>query len=86
MTIPARVQSIIETVADEFRVSPADIIGPSKRQKFYRARRRAMKMVRSIPWGSAGRPPSYPLIGQWFGGRDHATVIHAVRDEEGCVE
>jgi chromosomal replication initiator protein len=62
---------IIDTVANYFGVSKAEIIGKKKKKEIVEARMVAVYMVNEAL--------SLPLvsIGQMFGGRDHTTVIHS---------
>lgn len=78
MSTPPRVEAIIAEVAAQYRVTPADIVGPRRIQKFVDPRWEAMRRVRDLDFG-AGRKASFPQIGRWFGGRDHTTVMHACR-------
>jgi chromosomal replication initiator protein len=69
---PPTAERIIEITADHFNTSPADLIGPSRKQPLARSRQIAMYLCRE------NTDLSLPKIGRAFGGRDHTTVIHAV--------
>lgn len=68
------VKSIIQDVAWERGLEPQDILARSRKQHIVRARQIAMERVRTE------RPElSLPQIGKFFGGWDHATVLHAIK-------
>ena len=70
-----RAMQTIRRIAREERCSVDDIFGHARHPDTDRARRRAMAVLRwSTQW-------SYPEIGRVFG-RDHTTVLHAVRRYE----
>lgn len=66
-------QTIIHLSAEALDVNPKEIFGSKRKPKLVRARQLAMFLCREL----LGH--SYPIIGQYFGGKDHSTVIHAVR-------
>ncbi len=63
---------IIGATAAATGLSPADLIGQSRRQPLVRARQTAMYLCRELT------DLSLPKIGRAFGGRDHTTVMHAL--------
>lgn len=63
--------SIIETVADYYRLSVDDLLSRSRKREIASARQTAMYLCREMT------NESYASIGSRFGGRDHSTVIHA---------
>ncbi|PEN14759.1 chromosomal replication initiator protein DnaA [Longibacter salinarum] len=63
--------SIIETVADYYRLSVDDLLSRSRKREIAAARQTAMYLCRELT------SESYASIGSRFGGRDHSTVIHA---------
>ena len=65
---------IINEVAAKHRVSAADITGPSRKLKFIAARFEAIGRVYV-----ECRTMSLPRIGKLFGGRDHSTIVSALR-------
>jgi hypothetical protein len=67
-------EAIIRRHAEAAGLTPADLTGPSRRVAAVRARQAAMAEL----WDE-GRRLSLPVIGRLFGGRDHTTVLHAVR-------
>jgi hypothetical protein len=67
---------IVAAVSERFDVPAAQLRGPSRRRPVARPRQVAMYLTRHL----TGR--SLPMIGRWFGGRDHSTVVHAVRATE----
>jgi chromosomal replication initiator protein len=67
------IRDIIATVADEFGVTPADILGKSHKPEFTRPRFAAIYLARHT-----GKR-SLPEIGRAFGGRDHTTILNALR-------
>jgi len=69
---PPTADHIIRLTAAHFRTTPADLIGPSRKQPLARNRQIAMYLCRE------NTDLSLPKIGAAFGGRDHTTVIHAV--------
>ena len=60
-------------IAERYSVSVSDILGKRRTQNIAFARQVAMYLTRKLT------PCSFPEIGAFFGGRDHSTVIHAVK-------
>lgn len=76
-TPPSSLLRIRALCAEAFRVSEEDMIGMRRWRHLVHARQAACWVVRRA------RPKlSYPRIGVLLGGRDHSTVIHAVRQAE----
>ncbi|MBX7496782.1 hypothetical protein K3172_13025 [Qipengyuania sp. 6B39] len=66
-----------DAVAEIFMVEPAAVVGRGRRRPLPQVRHAAMWVIRQcFPH------MSYPMIGRLFGGRDHSTVIHGVRNTE----
>lgn len=66
-------EEILSGVARLFNIRIADMTGTCRRREFVGPRHMAMWLIRH------STTCSLPLIGRLFGGRDHTTVIHAVR-------
>jgi len=67
----------VEILADFPGVTLDDIRGPRRTRYIVRPRQLAMyRIIRERP------DLSYPMVGKFFGGRDHTTVLHAVRKIE----
>ena len=58
----------------------ADLRSNSRKQSIVRARSLAMLLARQLT------PHSLGAIGDYFGGRDHSTVLHAIRKTETLLE
>ncbi len=67
---------ILQAIADDYGVTLEEVRGRGRRQDRVRARWHVMHYLRTV------RHWSYPRIGQYLDGRDHATVIHGVREHE----
>ena len=67
------VDEIQKTVATHFGVSTSDICSKRRTQNVVRPRHVAMYLAKTMT------TRSLPDIGRRFGGRDHSTVIHAVK-------
>ncbi|MEM9009705.1 MAG: chromosomal replication initiator protein DnaA [Pseudomonadota bacterium] len=67
------VDEIIRKVADHYNLRQADILSARRARAIARPRQVAMYLAKSLT------QKSLPEIGRRFGGRDHTTVIHAVR-------
>ena len=76
MTDVKRIQS---AVAAEFSISLAEILSANKLRCFARPRQVAMYLTRELT------PLSLPRIGHAFGGRHHATVMHAITRVTGLI-
>lgn len=76
-TFPQRtyppVKAIVATVAQLYKVTPLDILSARRTKNVVRPRQVAMYLARTFT------PKSLPDIGQQFAGRDHTTILHAVR-------
>lgn len=66
------VKKIVSIVAEFYNVTGDDLIKQSRRQEFVKPRQIAMFLARQE------LNSSFPSIGEFFGGRDHTTVMHAV--------
>jgi len=74
------VDSIISAVAKFFNIKVQDMKGPRRTRQLVVPRQVAMFLARR----HTGL--SLPEIGKHFGGRDHTTVMHAVRKIEGQIK
>ncbi len=66
------VRKIAEMVAEFYNVSFDDLIKQSRKKEYVKPRQVAMYLIRRE------LDSSFPSIGEFFGGRDHTTVMHAV--------
>jgi chromosomal replication initiator protein len=67
------VENIQKTVADFFNMKVADMYSKKRPANIARPRQIAMYLAKELT------QKSLPEIGELFGGRDHTTVLHAVR-------
>ena len=65
-------KKIAESVAEFYNISLADLIKQSRKKEYVKPRQIAMFLIRKE------LDNSFPSIGDFFGGRDHTTVMHAV--------
>jgi len=70
---PLRIEDVQRTVARQYGVSRAQLISSRRTANLIRPRQVAMYLAKIL----TGR--SLPDIGMRFGGKDHTTVLHAVR-------
>jgi chromosomal replication initiator protein len=70
------VENIQKTVADYYKIKVADLFSKKRTRVIARPRQVAMWLAKDLT------SQSYPSIGDAFGGRDHTTVLHAVRTIE----
>ena len=71
-----KIEDIQKIVAVHFNVSKADLLSSRRTRTIVRPRQIAMYLSKTLT------PRSLPEIGRRFGGRDHTTVLHAVRKVE----
>ena len=71
-----RIEDIQRIVSRHYNVSKADLVSARRTQAIVRPRQIAMYLAKTMT------PRSLPEIGRQFGGRDHTTVLHAVRKIE----
>jgi chromosomal replication initiator protein len=71
--VPDTLDTIQEAVSSSFKLPRDSLSGPSRTAQPLRARQIAMFLCREMT------DLSLPQIGQAFGGRDHATVLNAIR-------
>ena len=74
------IDEIQKRVAEHFKIRLADIHSPRRARAVARPRQVAMYLSKQLT------PRSLPEIGKKFGGRDHTTVIHAVKTIEALLQ
>jgi len=74
-----RIEEIQRMVARQYNVSRADLLSSRRTANVVRPRQVAMYLAKTLTLRSL------PEIGRRFGGRDHTTVLHAVRKIENLV-
>lgn len=74
-----RVDDILRIVAKHYNVTRADILSQRRTANVVKPRQIAMYLAKMLTLRSL------PEIGRRFGGRDHTTVLHAVRKIENLV-
>ncbi|MEN0040738.1 MAG: chromosomal replication initiator protein DnaA [Pseudomonadota bacterium] len=75
-----RVEDIQKVVSRHYNVSKNDLLSNRRTRVIVRPRQIAMYLSKMLT------PRSLPEIGRRFGGRDHTTVLHAVRKIEGLLK
>jgi len=76
---PDSLKQILHRVSTLYEVSPNELVGPRRMRTVTEARHVAMYLARQLTGASL------PSIGRFFGGRDHATVLHACRAVEAAL-
>jgi chromosomal replication initiator protein len=74
-----KIEDIQRIVARQYNVSRSDLLSSRRTANVVRPRQVAMYLAKTLTLRSL------PEIGRRFGGRDHTTVLHAVRKIEGLV-
>ncbi len=74
-----RIEDIQKVVARQFNVARNDLLSNRRTRQIVRPRQIAMYLSKTMT------PRSLPEIGRRFGGRDHTTVLHAVRKIEEMI-
>ncbi len=72
--------AIAKVVARKMRVKLVDMRGSTRQANIVRARGLAILLSRRLT------PASLQQIGEFFGGRDHSTILHACRKAEGLLD
>ena len=70
------IEEIQRTVAEHYHMRMSDMVGPKRHRTIARPRQMAMYLAKTLT------SRSLPEIGRRFGGRDHTTVMHAVKRVE----
>ncbi|MBA3898525.1 MAG: chromosomal replication initiator protein DnaA, partial [Sphingomonadaceae bacterium] len=70
------IDEIQKRVSDHFSIRQAEMVSARRARAVARPRQIAMYLAKQLT------PRSLPEIGRRFGGRDHTTVIHAVKQIE----
>ena len=74
------IENIQKTVAEYYKIRVADLLSKRRNRSIARPRQMAMSLCKELT------NHSLPEIGDAFGGRDHTTVIHAVKKIEELKE
>src|SRR5258708_34574934 len=74
-----KIEDIQRVVARQYNVSRSDLLSSRRTANVVRPRQVAMYLAKTLTLRSL------PEIGRRFGGRDHTTVLHAVRKNEALV-
>ena len=74
-----KIEDIQRVVARQYNVSRADLLSSRRTANVVRPRQIAMYLAKTLTLRSL------PEIGRRFGGRDHTTVLHAVRKIEALI-
>ena len=80
LTAETTLPKITAAVAKRFRIRLSELRSSSRKQSLVRARSLAMLLCRRLT------SKSMHQIGDYFGGRDHTTVLHALRKTEALLE
>ena len=74
------VEEILKRVSSHFNIKISDIKSPKRLKAVVLPRQIAMYLSRQLT------SSSYPEIGERFGGKDHSTIIHAIRKIDKLME
>ena len=74
-----RIEDIQRVVSRHYNVSRQELVSDRRTRVIVKPRQIAMYLAKTMT------PRSFPEIGRRFGGRDHTTVLHAVRKIEELI-
>lgn len=77
---PLRVEDVMRVVCEHYGVSRADLVSSKRTRNISTPRQIAMYLSKTLM-----PKKSLPEIGRRFGGRDHTTVLHAMRRIEAAM-
>lgn len=77
--VRVRIDDILQVIGRHYNVSRTDLLSPRRDRSIVRPRQVGMYLAKKLT------SRSLPEIGKRFGGRDHSTVLHAVRKIEGML-
>lgn len=75
-----RIEDIQRVVSRHYNVTRQELVSDRRTRVIVKPRQIAMYLAKTMT------PRSFPEIGRRFGGRDHTTVLHAVRKIEGLID
>jgi chromosomal replication initiator protein len=75
-----KIEDILKVVGRHFNVARTDLLSPRRARAVVVPRQIGMYLAKKLT------ARSLPEIGRRFGGRDHSTVLHAVRKIEELVK
>lgn len=75
-----RIDDILRVIGKHYNVPKADLLSPRRARSIVRPRQIGMYLAKTLT------TRSLPEIGRRFGGRDHSTVLHAVRKIESLMQ
>ncbi|QPC43387.1 chromosomal replication initiator protein DnaA [Kaustia mangrovi] len=75
-----KIDDIMRVVGRHYNVAKADLLSPRRARSIVRPRQVGMYLAKRLT------ARSLPEIGRRFGGRDHSTVLHAVRKVEDLMQ
>jgi chromosomal replication initiator protein len=75
-----RIDDILKVIGRHYNVARADLLSPRRARSVVVPRQIGMYLAKKLT------PRSLPEIGRRFGGRDHSTVLHAVRKIEDLMK
>lgn len=75
-----KIDDIMRIIGRHYNVAKADLLSPRRARSIVRPRQVGMYLAKKLT------SRSLPEIGRRFGGRDHSTVLHAVRKVEELME
>jgi len=73
-------KKIADSVAGFYNITVDDLVKQSRKKEYVKPRQIAMFLMRKE------LDSSFPSIGEFFGGRDHTTVMHAVEKVESLIK
>ncbi len=68
-----KIEDVVKTVCDYFHVEPEKVLTKSRKREFAQCRQISMYVL------NTKTRMSLKNIGEYFGGRDHTTVIHSTQ-------
>jgi chromosomal replication initiator protein len=77
---PVRIEDILKAISQLYNVPKTELLSARRAQSVVRPRQIGMYLAKKLT------ARSLPEIGRRFGGRDHSTVLHAVRKIEKLLE
>ena len=69
-------EEVVRKVVEVTGINEDNIVGKSRKKEFVEARQTAMFLCRNL------LDASLSSVGMYFGGRDHTTVMHAIKTVE----